>query len=73
MEPQESPVKKDDPAHDLRECLYRVGRVSERVSDLEQLLFAIIQECAMLLDCDAASVAIYNAESDDRSSRARNS
>ena len=65
MEPQESPVKKDDPAHDLRECLYRVGRVSERVSDLEQLLFAIIQECAMLLDCDAASVAIYNAESDD--------
>jgi len=49
----------------LRDCLYRVGRVSERVSDLEPMLLAIIQECATLLDCEAASVAIYDAENND--------
>ncbi len=58
-------MKKESFATALRECLYRVGRVSERVSDLEQMLLAIIQECATLLDCEAASVAIYDAENND--------
>lgn len=61
----ESQARREPSAQALRECLFRVGRVSAQTGDLEQLLLAIIQECATLLDCEAASVAIYNAASDD--------
>jgi signal transduction histidine kinase len=43
----------------------RVGRISEKVIDLHELLLAIIEECALLLDCEAASVAVYDAQSND--------
>ncbi len=51
----------------LRDGLYRLGRVMSQVEDLDKLLLTIIRECRRLLDCEAASVALYNKENDDLS------
>ena len=54
------------PAPDaLRDGLFRLGRVMERVDDLDQLLRRIIEECKRMLRCEAASVALYDAERND--------
>lgn len=49
----------------LRDGLYRLGRVMEKVDDLDRLLHSIIEECKRMLRCDAASVALYDAERGD--------
>jgi signal transduction histidine kinase len=49
----------------LRDGLFRLGRVFERVDDLDKMLRAIIEECKLMLRCDAASVALYDAERGD--------
>lgn len=49
----------------LCECLYRLGRVMERVDELDRLLRVTIEECKVMLRCQAASVALYDAERND--------
>ena len=49
----------------LSDCIYRIGRVMERIDDQAQLLRAILEECRQLLDCEAASVALYDVEAGD--------
>lgn len=49
----------------LRDALFRLGRVMERVDDLDSLLHTVICECNGLLDCEASSVALYDAERND--------
>jgi signal transduction protein with GAF and PtsI domain len=49
----------------LRDCMFRLGRVMEHVDDLDPLLHRIIEESKQLLACEAASVAMYDAERGD--------
>ena len=52
-------------AGDLSDCLVRLGRVIQRFDDEEKLLRAILEECKDLLRCEAASLALYDAERRD--------
>lgn len=49
----------------LCDCVYRIGRVMERMDDQTQLLGAILKECRQLFDCEAASLALYDPEAGD--------
>lgn len=49
----------------LCDCVYRIGRVMERMDDQAQLLGAILKECRQLFDCEAASLALYDPEVGD--------
>lgn len=49
----------------LRDALFRLGRVMERVDQIDSLLSTIIAESKVMLRCEAASIALYDAERDD--------
>lgn len=49
----------------LRDGLFRLGRVMQRVDDLDHLLHSIIEECNTMLRCEASSVALYDPERGD--------
>ena len=49
----------------LCDCVYRIGRVMERMDDQTQLLRTILKECRQLFDCEAASLALYDPEAGD--------
>jgi signal transduction histidine kinase len=49
----------------LCDCVYRIGRVMERMDDQTKLLGAILMECRQLFDCEAASLALYDPEAGD--------
>jgi len=51
----------------LNDGLYRIGRLMEQVEEMDRLLRAIIEECRLVLRCDAASVALYDPQRRDLS------
>lgn len=59
-----STISQQSPAS-LHDCLYRLGRVMEYLDSSEELLKTVLEECKGLLNCEAASVALYDPERDD--------
>jgi signal transduction histidine kinase len=49
----------------LVECIYRIGRLMEHVAEPPRLLRAILEECKGLMQCEAASLALVDAQRAD--------